>query len=129
MLFFQVSNEVVNGFWADDFEKKIGISKEQLKAMFWELRSIPMENAAIIELEQVSIIRGALSLTLEELGIDESHTRTGFDFERAQQILDQLDLLIPSEIGKLARYNFCFNLSFQLTPYCHLNHLRDTIVQ
>ena len=96
LLFFQISNEVLNGFQVSDFEREIGSSKEGLKTMFQTLRSIPCENDVIIELEQAPIIRNALSLSLEELGTDEFQTRIGFDFEWAQGILEEFNLLIPA---------------------------------
>jgi hypothetical protein len=53
-----------------------------------------------LNLSKAPIIRNALSLSLDELGTEEFQTRTGFDFEWAQGILEEFDLLIPATRGK-----------------------------
>jgi hypothetical protein len=45
----------------------------------------------MIDLMQARVARNVLRETILELGVEEFHTRTGYECERGKAILDQLD--------------------------------------
>jgi hypothetical protein len=97
LLAWQIPNEVVNGFKVEDFNQRVGIPKEEFKTRAIRLRGMPEEARVTLSAQEVSAFRNALSLTLDELGIDEFQTRTGFDFEVGLQLLRKMNRFLESE--------------------------------
>lgn len=89
-----VLNEVLNGFALDDFEAKIGKSKSELQNLLTYVHKLPEKAGATLNMNQTTMFRNALRETLHELGIEEFHTRTGYEFEEGKRILQKLDELI-----------------------------------
>jgi hypothetical protein len=95
LLLWNVLNEVLNGLKASNFNSMIGASGEEVKATFNRLRTLPRHYAVVLSIDEASIFRSALALTLQGLGIEEFQTRTDYDFEQAQTILNELNRSLP----------------------------------
>ena len=93
-LLLSVLNEVLNGFAIDNFDALLGTNRSELE----QLRAHPkgLSDGADIRLNrnQTKVFRNALRETLRELGVEEFHPRTGFDFEEGEQVLKRLGHLI-----------------------------------
>ncbi len=92
-LFGNALNEVINGFAVPDFERKIG-DKEDLTALLKHLHTLNHSDVLELGVKEVRSIRNALHETIRELGIEEFHTRTGYDFEDGKAALAKLDELV-----------------------------------
>jgi hypothetical protein len=97
LLLWNVLNEVLNGFNVVDFDRVIGASQDEVKACFSRLRAVPRHYAVVLSLDEASIFRNALALTLLELGLEEFQTRTGFDLDKAQAALNEWDRSLPPQ--------------------------------
>lgn len=90
-----VLNEVLNGFAIQNFEQTIGISRSELERLFEYFN----DHSAIPEVQltrtQASAVVNALRATLQELGSEEFHIRTGFDFAEGEIVLQRLTRLYP----------------------------------
>jgi hypothetical protein len=91
LLLHQCLNEVLNGFRLDDLEAVIGMKEEALVDFLRYLAALPAKAEISLDLLQTSAFRNALRETLRELGIEEFHTRTGYDFDEGKAILAKLD--------------------------------------
>lgn len=91
-----VLNEVLNGFAVENLDGLTGMNRSELQELLTSLNKLPNEREAELNLNQTEAFRNALRETLSELGIEEFHTRTGFDFEEGKEILEELDRLIQS---------------------------------
>jgi hypothetical protein len=87
MLFYQILNEVLNGFHIDNLNSEIGMNRDQLFALWRRVEGCE----ALFELRQdeLSTLRRAAILTMRELA-PEFATRTGFSLEEVQAMLDLL---------------------------------------
>src|SRR5690242_5370593 len=91
LLVWSIPNEVINGFEVNNFEEVIGTSKDQVKAIANGLRSRPKSGSISIDRDQALILRNALAVVLQELGVQEFQTRTGFGFQNGEKILNRLN--------------------------------------
>ena len=92
LLLFSVPNEVINGFQVDDFDNRISITEREFEELADHLRRLSEKKEAIIlNARNAQVFRNALFIVLEELGIEEFHTRTGHDFAQGQIVLNRLD--------------------------------------
>jgi hypothetical protein len=89
-----VLNEVLNGFAVENLDALIGIPRSELEELLTHLNELPDAAEVELNLVQTQAFRNALSETLKELGIEEFHTRTGFDFEKGEEVLKGLDGLV-----------------------------------
>jgi hypothetical protein len=87
-------NEVVNGFDIPDFESKIGMEREDTRALLGHIRLLNDTESPTLTPAQVQVFRNSLFETIRELGVEEFQTRTGFDLHYGHQILEKLDLLL-----------------------------------
>jgi len=90
-LFGNALNEVINGFPVPDFEQTIGADKAGLSTLLNYLHTLDHRNVLELEVKDLRSVRNALRETIRKLGIEEFHTRTGYDFEKGKAILVKLD--------------------------------------
>lgn len=95
LLAWNVSNEVVNGFAVQDFNATVGASPEAFRSLANRLRSSEGGKATITSTE-AAVFRNALALTLQELGEEEFHTRTGHSFEEGNAVLARLNRFLEN---------------------------------
>ena len=94
-----VLNEVLNGFLINDFDTAIGMEKAEVQKLLTELNELPDEAGLDLDRKQAVAFRNALHRTLSELGVEEFQTRTGIDFEEAQDVLTHLnDLAMRTDL-------------------------------
>ena len=86
-----VLNEVLNGFVVDNFPQTIGMSRSELQKVLAYAADCAEGERIGLNHHQSKAFRNALSETLRELGIEEFHARTGFDFEEGLDVLKDLD--------------------------------------
>lgn len=89
-----VLNEVLNGFIVYDFDGAIGAKRTELEQLLTQLNRLPDDVGIKLDLAQTIAFRNALRRTLQELGVEEFHARTGFDFQEGNRVLNELDDLI-----------------------------------
>jgi len=89
-----VLNEILNGFAVQSFEGMIGISRLELEKLFEYFNELSSDAQVQLTRTQVWALHNALSATLRELGIEEFHTRTGFDFAEAEIVLARLSRVL-----------------------------------
>jgi hypothetical protein len=90
-LYRSVLNEVLNGFVVDDFDAVIGMTPAELQQLLTQLNGLPEDVGIKLDLNRTRAFRNALRITLSELGVEEFHTRTGFDFQEGKRLLMELD--------------------------------------
>jgi len=90
-LFRSVLNEVLNGFVVDDFDAAIGMTRADLQQLLTQLNRLPDDVGIKLDLNRTRAFHNALRRTLRELGVEEFHTRTGFDFQEGKRVLKELD--------------------------------------
>jgi hypothetical protein len=95
-LLHSVLNEVLNGFAVDDFNVVIGLNRSELSQLLEYLDELPGDEEIDLNLTQTTAFRNALRETLRELGIEEFSTRTGYDFEVGEDVLEKLNELISA---------------------------------
>lgn len=86
-----VLNEVLNGFEIPDFEKGIGMDRDELGKLAKQLRTLRDDEEMVLDLNQTRAFRNALFETVKELGLEEFQTRTGHDFDYAKATIKNLD--------------------------------------
>ena len=86
----QILNEVCNGFRFDDFEGTVGFSRDDARNLWSKLKD--GENIGALSRQEVSVLRRATTLTLDELedGVHEFQTRTGFAVADGRKIVEVL---------------------------------------
>ena len=91
-----VLNEVNHGFRVPDFERRIGLSRQEADNLHSEiLGSSPTENTRIkLSIQQLRALLNALTETLLELGVEEFSTRVGPSFEEGQRLRDEIESAI-----------------------------------
>lgn len=94
LLFGNALNEVTHGFRVHEFEQTIGAPKSELVKLLDQLQAFSPKDDLILDREQMRVVRNALRETIRELGVEEFHIRTGYDFEQGQDILAKLDKLL-----------------------------------
>lgn len=82
---------MLNGFGLKNLEAVIGMKEEALMDLLRYLGELPESAEVSLDLVQTFAFRNALGETLRELGIEEFHTRTGYDFDQGEAILAKLD--------------------------------------
>lgn len=95
-LFGNALNEVINGFAVPDFERTIGADKEQMSRLLKHLHTLNYSDVLELGVKETRNVRNALRETIRKLGIEEFHTRTGYDFEKGNAVLKKLDGLLAS---------------------------------
>ena len=92
-----VLNEVLNGFEIPEFDRKIGMKRGQLKELLKHLHTLPSRDTVTLDVQQTYAFRNALSETIRELGAEEFHIRTGYDFDLGNAFLERLNQLLGSK--------------------------------
>ena len=87
-----VLNEVLNGFVLDDFDAVIGTTRAELQQLLTQLNRLSEDVGIKLDLNRTRAFRNALRITLGELGVEEFHKRTGFDFQEGERLLIELDV-------------------------------------
>jgi hypothetical protein len=96
-LFGSVLNEVVNGFAVRDFDHTIGVDSTSAAALLKRLHTLGDSQELDLNPSEARTVRNALRESVFELGIDEFHTRTGYELEEGESILARLDRLLDNE--------------------------------
>jgi hypothetical protein len=95
-----VLNEVLHGFDISNFDDSIGMNRSELEQLLGNLSRLLTRRSDGVELKldrrQTRAFRNALHETLRELGVEEFHARTGFDFQEGKDILRELDELLTA---------------------------------
>jgi len=92
-----VLNEVLHGFRVPEFDQTIGLSRQEALDLHKKLsESRPEGRRVEITLRQLVGLRHALAESLEELGVEEFHTRVGMPFQEGKQLGIQIDRAIQS---------------------------------
>jgi hypothetical protein len=89
-----VLNEVLNGFAVPEFDSRIGMKKADIEDLLKHLQTLGAGDALTLDMGQTRAFRNALSETIRELGVEEFHTRTGYDFREGNACLKRLDQLL-----------------------------------
>jgi hypothetical protein len=89
-----VLNEVLNGFEVPEFERRIGMNSADLEQLLKHLQTLGNRDAVTLDIQQTRAFRNALSEAIRELGVEEFHTRTGYDFGQGNATLQRLDQLL-----------------------------------
>jgi hypothetical protein len=92
VLFHQCLNEILNGFKLENIDATIG-AEEKLMELLAYLNSLPEKAEIPVDATQLLVFRNALRETLRELGVEEFHTRTGYDFDEGEAILLKISRL------------------------------------
>ena len=87
-------NEVLHGFAISNFESTIGMSRLELEKLFKYFDDLSGDVQVELTQAQAWAAHNALRATLRELGIEEFHTRTGFDFAESEIMLGRLSRLL-----------------------------------
>ncbi len=99
LLVWNVSNEVINGFKVNGFGERIGASEKEFQDVAKRLRLLSEAgNCVVLNLHGLGLLRNALALTLQELGVNEFQTRTGFSFEKGQTTLEEMNRFLLERI-------------------------------
>lgn len=94
VLFGNALNEVLHGFTVPDFERTIGADKAGLDALLIHLNTLDRAEALVLGVKEMRAIRNALQETIRKIRTWEFHTRTGYELERAKEVLAKLDRLL-----------------------------------
>jgi hypothetical protein len=84
-------NEVINGFNVPYFEHTIGVEKSSLEQLLSHINTLRDSDELVLGAAQARAVRNALRETIRVLGVEEFHTRTGYDFEQGGAILQKLN--------------------------------------
>ncbi len=90
LMFWEVPNELINGFRLADFDQHVGISEAVYIELSKELRRNPAKRQQLNRAEG-AILRNALKAVLQELGEDEFQIRTGIDYLDGHELLRRFD--------------------------------------
>jgi len=96
-LFPNVANEVLHGFRVREFERTIGASPKQVETIADDLLTARKNALVVIDRHQVLVFRNALAVVLEELGVEEFQTRTGYDFDLGRGLLNQMNQFLDED--------------------------------
>jgi len=91
-----VLNEVLNGLYILDFEERIGIKMPDAEELLERLHYHGTLNTASLDISCVRAFRSALFETITELGTEEFQTRTGYDLDEGNALLERLDQILHS---------------------------------
>ena len=94
-----VLNEVLNGFDVPEFDRRIGMKRAALEELLARLHNFGSHDAMTLDTNQTRAFRNALFETIRELGVDEFHTRTGYDFSQGKAVLKKLDRFLGTDAG------------------------------
>jgi len=89
-----VLNEVLHGFEIREFERRIGLERKTLDALFEQFRLVDRRETATLDINQTRAFRNALFETIRELGVHEFETRTGYSLHQGEAVLEKLDHLL-----------------------------------
>lgn len=94
--FSNVLNEVCHGFRVQDFDQRIGLSRQEASDLYTKLEEAYSSKSHRLRLavRELFGLRNALIESLKELGVEEFDTRVGMPFEDAQQLGAQIDRAI-----------------------------------
>lgn len=90
-LFGSALNEILNGFNLPNFEQLIDADKSDLDNPLTYILTLHRSDELTLDASKLRAVRNALRETIRELGIEEFHTRTGYDFDRGEEILNELN--------------------------------------
>jgi hypothetical protein len=79
---------------SNTFEKTIGISKSELENVFKCFDELSADVEIQLTPSQARPVHNALNETLRDLGVEEFHIRTGFDFTEGERVLKRLASLL-----------------------------------
>lgn len=99
LLFGSALNEVAHGFRVPEFEQVIGVQKEKVEELLVRLDDLQQPKDLLLGKADLLVIRNALRETIRELGVEEFHIRTGFDYEQGQALLETLNRFLRAEGG------------------------------
>jgi hypothetical protein len=94
-----VLNEVLNGFNVPEFDRRIGMKRADLEELLARLHDFGSHDAVTLDTSQTRAFRNALFETIKELGVEEFHTRTGYDFSQGNAVLKKLDRFLGTGAG------------------------------
>lgn len=89
-----VLNEILHGLAIDNLEGVVGFCRSDLENLFECFNNLSGDAQVQITRGQAWASHNALSVTLRELGDEEFHTRTGFDFADDKILLRRLSGLL-----------------------------------
>ena len=75
-------------------ERTIGAEKGSLEQLLTHLHTLHDADELALGVVETRAVRNALRETIRELGVEEFHTRTGYDFEQGEAILQKLNRLV-----------------------------------
>jgi hypothetical protein len=86
----QILNEVCNGFYVKNFEETLGFSEDRARAVWSRLKD--GEDIATLSQLDLFALRRSTMLTMAEVedGVSEFQTRTGFELEQGQEMVELL---------------------------------------
>jgi hypothetical protein len=94
VLFGNALNEVLHGFNVPDFDEVIGSDWATIEKLLRRLHAMHNADELTLGMREMFAVRNAVRETIRELGVEEFHTRTGYDFEQGNAILVKLDSLL-----------------------------------
>jgi hypothetical protein len=90
-LLHQCLNEVLHGFGLENPETAVGMSADHLKEFLGYLSGLPDKAEIPLDSPTVTVMANALRETLRQLGEEEFHTRTGYEFVEGKALLAKLE--------------------------------------
>jgi hypothetical protein len=87
-------NEVIHGFIVPDFEHTIGAERGSLEKLLTYLHTLHDADELTLGVVETRAVRNALRETIRELGLEEFHTRTGYELEQGEAVLQKLNGLL-----------------------------------
>jgi hypothetical protein len=93
-LFGSALGEVLHGFNVTDFEHVIGLDKVTVQKLLTRVQAVNDADEIALGTAEIIAVRNALRETVRELGVEEFHTRTGYDFEVGKTMLAKLNGLL-----------------------------------
>lgn len=93
-LLHQCLNELLHGFGLENPESSVGMSADDLMKYLRYLSSLPDKTEIPVDSPTVTVMANVLKETLRELGLEEFHTRTGYEFVEGEALLAKLQTLV-----------------------------------
>lgn len=83
--------EVCYGFDIPDFSARMGSTEKQAQQLFEKIDQLSgnQPSKAVLNMNEIRLLRKAHEATLQELGAEEYETRTGIDFAFGQNLLNE----------------------------------------
>ncbi|MBS1800215.1 MAG: hypothetical protein JSS95_10350 [Acidobacteria bacterium] len=103
LLLNAIPNELINGFELNNFESTIGIGIDQLKSISENFQDFSKSNKFVVHCSEARSLKNALAAVLNELGIEEFQTRTGFEHDEAQRLLGDMERILTENNKEGAR--------------------------